>query len=66
MKTAELVEAILKNEELHDLVTHIHDFDTACKRAMSNSACPDDKIYWGRQVRTTAKLIEATRTQENR
>ncbi|CAM0050056.1 hypothetical protein VPHK389_0081 [Vibrio phage K389] len=65
MKTAELVEAILKNEELHDLVTHIHDFDTACKRAVSNSTCPDDKSYWERQVSTTTKLIEVTRTQEN-
>ena len=66
MKTAELVAEILKNEELHDLITHIHDFDTACKRALGNSTCPDDKLYWERQVRTTSNLIKATRTQENR
>ena len=56
--THKLIKEIESHPELHDLITHLGDFDSACEMALNSTKDPDEKLYWERQLRTTRKLIE--------
>ena len=64
METEQLIEEILKHEELHDLITHLDAFKEAVEGELEGSKimnCEHDTIYWERQLKTVNRLIEVTK-----
>lgn len=64
METKQLIEEILKHEELHNLITHLGDFKEAVEGELEGSRmmnCEHDTTYWERQLKVVNRLIEVTK-----
>ena len=71
METKQLIEEILKHEELHNLITHLGDFKEAVEDTLEEvKSCPKlddhydyeaDILYWERQLDVVDHLIEVTK-----
>ncbi|CAH9015749.1 putative BRCT domain protein [Vibrio phage 393E50-1] len=60
-----LVQQIKQHPELHDLITHLHDFKTGVELrelvSRTNSTDDADRTYWAKQLDVINKLINLTK-----
>lgn len=59
-----ILNCIMSSEKLHDLVTHLNDFENACDSKVISQPCQESRDYWSHQLNIVRSLKGYIKTLE--